>query len=466
MTLIAQDKRTLMIQSNKINVNDTSESYKMLKDYFYHYQHLASSESAFNHLNGGRVGLLLIQFMYQREIEDDNFEKMVANNFNSIVGDTVFLNEKLTWLPPSEDSDKLFLRNIGIYLGLSVIHQHFLQSDEIIFLLNHISFEIELSEVSSHKYRKLLKQMFSSEPKDITLSNIHKLILYYQQSNNEVVLESIICFIILGRVSEEKSISNFILSSEAFNNPFVKILLMASNQNRKSPKRSINFSENIVIDVMKKKLISLYQYCGENFMNTIIKDKQLDKTLNPTLWLRTILKEYPEKSRLFKNIVWRERMLLKLPKYLFSISDDLESYEQSNKVLLDVYKSDMDNIFKMKFKIDKSKIRIIFNSFWIGMLPIKNFAELNSPHRIMDFKKVQNHTRCSILLVKRSEKVIVWQGRSFRDNDEIAFLFYFLEDFYSPNNYKSTFGENALDDFKILGLIFWCLELGIIETVS
>jgi hypothetical protein len=38
-----------------------------------------------------------------------------------------------------------------------------------------------------------------------------------------------------------------------------------------------------------------------------------------------------------------------------------------------------------------------------------------------------------------------------------------LNDFRSLNDYKNTFGEKALNDFKITELIFWCLEIGIIQ---
>jgi hypothetical protein len=468
MTIISQDIISSKCQNKNEHFYQDSESFKMVKEYFDQYQHLVSSESAYNQLNGGRVGLLLIQAILCSAKKDENFEKTLIHNFNLIVNETLFLNEKLTWLPPyqqNQNGQNLFLRNIGIYLGLSIVHQYYFQEDNIYFLLKHISFEVELNEVSSYKHRKLLKQLFDSDAKDIKLADIHKLICYYQQSNNQVVLESIICFIIIGDFLKEKSVNGIIQNIEKLNDPFIKVLLIACQQQKTVQEHRFIFSENVICDIMKKKFISLYQYCGEDFMNVTIKEKQLDRSLNPLLWLRTISNEYPQKTRLFKNIIWREKLLLKMPKDLFTLANNnLSKCESSNNLLLDIYKGDIKSVFDMKLRIDISKINSFFSSFWIGILAIKNFKEINHEKKIVEFRKTHQYSRFTILLTKRFDKVISWQGRSFKDNDEIEFLYYFFEDFHSPNDYKSTFKEKALEDLKILELIFWCLELGIIES--
>jgi hypothetical protein len=192
----------------------------------------------------------------------------------------------------------------------------------------------------------------------------------------------------------------------------------------------------------------------------------LDKSLSPLLWLKTISYKYPQKTILFKNVIWREKLLLKMPKELFTlVNNNLSKYEISNNLLLDIYRSDIESIFDMKLRIDISKTTTFFSSFWIGILSIKNFEDINREKKIIEFRKAHQYSRFTILLTKRFEKVISWQGRSFKDNDEIEFLYYFFEDFHSPNDYKSTLKEKALEDCKILELIFWCLELGIIESL-
>jgi hypothetical protein len=68
------------------------------------------------------------------------------------------------------------------------------------------------------------------------------------------------------------------------------------------------------------------------------------------------------------------------------------------------------------------------------------------------------------LLTKRFEKVVIWQGRSFRDNDEIDLIFYFLNDYNSPNDYLQTFGAKALSQQKVMEILFWCLEIGLLKS--
>lgn len=440
--------------------------YEIIKKYYHENHYQSSSYDAYNQLLGGRVGLLLSLAILYKQKTDDSINEEMNKVFKLIQQDVLFLNDSLTWLPPysANENAKFLVRNIGMYLGFSIVNRYFVQEEAIPFIKKSINFEIELNEIVSIRHRNMMRKMLKNETQTIKLSDIEILINYFNRTNNNVVLEGIACFAILGNFTEEIIVKQLFVNTQILNIPFLKALIKIVSQNIDLPKEISNFSNNPVIDIMENRLKSLYQFCGKDFMERIILKDNLAGVLKPTIWLNSILKNFPQKSILFKNIIWREKLLLKPQNHLFTISSEYPN--DSNNTLHTYYTNDLDYVFKTKFKIDKSKIKILFSSFWIGIIPVNNFEGLNIERKINEFKKTQRHTRFTILLTKRFEKVVTWQGRSFRDNDEIDFLFFFLDNFKSPDEYREKFGNDALEYFKIVEIIFWCLEIGILIPLN
>lgn len=439
--------------------------YEVIKKYYHENQYQSSSNDAYNQLLGGRVGLLLSLAILYKQKPDDVIKIEMKTVLNLIKQEALFLNDSLTWLPPyrNDKSATFFLRNIGIYLGLSMLNKYFVQEETIALIKRNINFEIELSEIISIRHKNLMRKMLKNEAETIKLSDVEILINYFNLTENKVVLEGILCFAILGNFTKETIVKQLFVNTQILNNVFLKALLELVSQNTNLPKKVSNFSNDSVTEIMENRLKSLYQFCGEDFIECIIAKDKLTDVLKPSIWLNSILKNFPHKSILFRNVIWREKLLLKPHNHLFAINT--EYHKNSNKTLHTYYTNDLDYVFETKFKIDKSKIKMLFNSFWIGIIPVSNFEDLNIERKIKEFKK-QRHTRFTVLLTKRFEKVIKWQGRSFKDNDEIDFLFFFFDDFKSPNEYREKVGNKALDYFKIVEIIFWCLEMGILVPYS
>lgn len=440
-------------------------SYEILRECLLQYRDSALAENTYNHLNGGRVGYLLTLCVFYDNTADERIKKIIVEIVKSIKQDAFFLKEKLTWLPvyqTNNEHKRIFLRNIGIYLGLKLIHQYFIDDESLENLTKHISFEVELSEVSSIKHRKMLQRMLISDTESVKTADIETLLIYHQNTPNQVVLEAVICILLTNQpiIHESwlKQIKESVRRYEHGN--FIIALLDLGLQKQVKKRTSLNLSGNFTEEMMQKNFSSVYQFCGEDSINKIIREQQLEKVFSPSLWLKNILTFYPNKSLLFKNVIWREQFLLHSPTWIFSIN---KQPEYNLAPLHQCYNSNINTLFEFKLKIDKSKFKGFFGSFWIGILPIKDFRNLNIEKKIVDFRQAQQYSRFTILLAKRFEKIVTWQGRSFRDNDEIDFIFYFLNDFHSLNDYKNTFAEKALSDFKIIELTFWCLEIGIIQ---
>ncbi len=440
-------------------------SYEILRECLLQYRDLALAENTYNYLTGGRVGYLLTLCVFYDNTSDERIKKIIVEILNSIKQDAFFLKEKLTWLPvyhTNNEHKRIFLRNIGIYLGLKLINQYFIDDESLETLSRHISFEVELGEVSSIKHRKMLQRMLISDTESIKTADIETLLTYHQNTHNQVVLEAIICILITNQSIINESLVNrtkeYIKQYE--HGRFIIALIELVLQKQVKKRTSLNLSGNFTEEMMQKNFSSVYQFCGEDTINKIIREQQLEKVFSPSLWLKNILKFYPNKSLLFKNVIWREQFLLNSPTWIFSINKQPD-YDLAP--LHQCYNSNIDKLFEFKLKINKSKFEGFFGSFWIGILPIKDFRNLNIEKKIVDFRQTQQYSRFTILLAKRFEKIVTWQGRSFRDNDEIDFIFFFLNDFRSLNDYKNTFGEKALSDFKIIELTFWCLEIGIIQ---
>jgi hypothetical protein len=441
-----------------------STVHKTLKTYCHENQHLATSEHAYNHLVGGRVGLLVALAIIYEETFSQDIHKMMVSTYHKIMEDARFLQDKLTWLPPhpknTPNNESIFTRNIGIYLGLSVIQHYFIDENCLPIITKNINFEIELQEIVSIKYRKLVKKMLEMDAKSLILSDIYTLITYAESTQNSTVSEAIVCFATIGGFLENTRIHAFINQTFVVKNELLTTLFELLILRQTPQKYTLIFSESPITDIMSDKLSSLYQYCGDEFMNNIITSQCLHTTLNPTIWLKTIAKLYPERSLLFKNIIWREKLIFNPPAHIFSISAEA----QNATLLHQCYTDDLAHFLNRKFRIDIAKADLMFSSFWLGMLPIKNFKELNVERKIIDFRRTQQYARCTILLTKRFEKVVIWQGRSFRDNDEIDLIFYFLNDYNSPNDYLQTFGAKALSQQKVMEILFWCLEIGLLKS--
>ena len=460
--LYIKSNQRLSLSENKKNGNP----YEVIKEYVCENHYQSSSNDAYNQLLGGRVGLLLSLAILYKEKPDDGINDEMNTVFKLIKQDILFLNDTITWLPPynNDKNAKFFQRNIGIFMGLSMLNKYFVQENIIPLINKNINFEIELSEIASIRHRNLMRKMLKNDTQAIKLSEIEILISYFNLTGNEVVLEGILCFAILGNFTQKIKIEQLCISTQIHNIPFLKALIEIFYQNIGSPKKVSNFSDDLVTEIMKTQLKSLYQFCGEDFMETVISEYNLTNILKPSIWLNSIMKKFPQKSILFKNVIWREKLLLKSHYHLFAIN--FEHPYDSNKILHTYYVNDLDYVFKTKFKINKDKIKTMFSSFWIGILPVNNFKGLNIEQKIEEFKKNQRYIRFTILLTKRFEKVVTWQGRSFRDNDEIDFLFFFFDNFKSPNDYREKFGNEALGYFKIVEIIFWCLEVGIIIPLN
>jgi hypothetical protein len=441
-------------------------AYEVIKAYYHENQYQSSSNDTYNQLLGGRMGLLLSLAILYKQQPDDSISEEMVKVFKLIQQDILFLNDGLTWLPPYDIDSKnsFFLRNVGIYLGLSIINKHFVQEQTIPLIKKSINFEIELNEIASIRHRNLMRNMLKNETGTIKWSDLEMLVSYFNQTGHKVVLEGIICFAILGNFTQEILIKHLLVNTQIQNISFLKALIEIVSQDIDSPKKSANFSDDIVVEIMQSRLKSLYQFCGKESIEEIILKENLTQILKPSIWLKCIFKNFPQKSILFKNVIWREKLLLKPPIHLFSINTKYGN--DSNKTLHKYYTNDLNYVFENKFKIDKNKIKTVFSSFWIGIIPVNNFEGLNIQRKIDEFRQNQRHTRFTILLTKRFEKVVTWQGRSFRDNDEIDFLFFFLDDFKSPNEYRKIYGNEALEYFKIVEIIFWCLEIGILIPMN
>lgn len=422
--------------------------------------------SSYNHLIGGRVGQLLSLFIIQDTFPHLDLKSNIQNVFQAFIQDATFLKNKLIWLQPyNVASERLLLGNSGIYLGLSIIQRFYASQKNLQTIINHISFEVELKTISSITIRRKLKQYLEGKMSfDETF--LQELLVYHHRTQNIAVLEFVVCGVILGNhVFDKKLVKEIIHTLERVSPTIADFIRILIDFLGDSPKRQLNieFTNNVVYEIFSRNFQSLYDFCGEEFIKTTTQNLEVNQTIEPSVWLKNIYKTYPNRTSLFRNIVWREQLRLKIPSQIFEPSNNT-SYSQNIQALHVCYRSSSSEFFETKFKIDKNKFMMFFNSFWIGSLSVSSFKEWNNPKTISDFKKHHTYTKFTILLTKRFEKKITWQGRNFRDNDEVDFIYYFLEDYRSPNQYKKDMGSAALEDFKITEMIFWALELGIMKA--
>lgn len=429
------------------------------------------SDYAYNDLRDGRVRALLSASLQYERTNEKELIRPIKRLFAKLVGDAYFYGNTLIWVaPPNEATQKpMFTRNLGIYLGLWLIHTYLNREISIAYLLNNICFDVELSEITSITHRNRIKTLLTGKTSDLSESQFQFLVDYYEKCKNRVVLEAIVCLCFKSGLFRTGSVFQRLNALLVEADPAVPALVRALKitfANRYPvPPVSFDFCHDVVSVLIRNRFKSICQYCGDQFVETALLNNPAKAELKPTDWLTVLYRQYPYRNILFNQLIRRERMLLKMPAHIFSNQTDDGRFNYHLDFLRACYQTDMDTLCTYPFRLDATKFIYRFDTFCIKLLLSQDFAQLNNPLKLSYFRQYYKNTQLSLLLIKRHEKEIVWQGRSFTDNLEVDFLFFFMNDYRSINDYKAHFEAEKLTDADVLEIFFWALELGIIDPM-
>ena len=429
------------------------------------------SNYAYNDFREGRVRALLSASLQYEHTNEKRLIRPIKQLFTKLVEDAYFYGNKLIWVaPPHEATEKpLFTRNLGIYLGLWLIHTYLNRENSIPYILNTICFDVELGEITSVTHRNRIKKLVTEKTSGLSERQFYYLINYYDKCKNRVVLEAIVCLCFKSGLIRTASIFqqvNVRLSEADPASPeFVRALKTSFAHRHPVPSVSLDLCDDVVSALIRNRFNSICQFCGDQFVETVLLNNPAKSELKPTEWLTTLHRRYPNRNILFNQLIRRERMLLKMPAHIFNNQTDGGRFNYHLDFLRACYQTDMETLSTYPVRLDTTKFMYRFDTFCIKLLLTQDFAQLNNPLKMSYFRQYYKNIQLSLLLVKRHEKEIVWQGRSFTDNLEVDFLFFFMNDYRSINDYKAHFATEKLTDADVLEIFFWALELGIIEPL-
>lgn len=433
--------------------------------------HLASfsCDYMYNDLRGGRVRALLSASLHYERRQEQGMVLQMKRLFDKLVEDAFFYGNSLIWIaPPSGGTKKLlFTRNIGVYLGLWLIRTYLNREASIPILLNNISFDAELFEISSPTHRKRIRMFLKEEISSLMANDVHELIKYYIRTKTQVVLEAIVCLCFksgLFRVTSiAQQVKTLLLETDPTALALVSELKTVFANRSALPSFSIDLSTGVVATLIRNRFKSIFQYCGNQFVETVLLNNLATDELKPNAWLTVLHDHYPDRNVLFNQLIRRERFLLKVPLYIFNDQTECGQFNYHLDFLRTCYQTDLNTLYTYRFRLATQKFTYQFNTFCIKLLLNQDFAQLKHPSKLRYFRQYYKNVQFSLLLVKRHEKEVIWQGRSFTDNLEVDFLFFFMNNFRSINEYKTHFALKRLTDTEMLEIFFWALELGIIE---
>lgn len=429
------------------------------------------SESLYNHLNGRRLCTLLTSLvLLNKRHSEERLSKLIINLFNKIYSDVKYTKNEILWLEPLLEEESLLNGNLGIYTGLLLIDRYLIHDKNLATFIRCINISRELNQIKSKKLRKIIWDIVNDGKCDLLDEKVMLFLEDYPVTKNTKVLEFAIFIIVYCNfkitlntfLKLESLISNF--KSSDFINCLLKYFLTISHNDVSNKKINLDISSSAISIITANNFKSIYQFCGDNFLEKVIKSNSFDELINPSLFLSVVSFIFKKKSLLFRHLISGSRLKLHIPKYIFDKKFDDESITISIEILQKCYNSSYDDFFKIKFCLKKNNLSIYFKTLYLDTLNLNpDFANVTDKY-IQGFAKNYRYNKFIVLTAKRFEKNVAWLGRSFQDNNEVDFIFFLLNDFGTLNDYKKKYNKNSLEDFRLIEIIFFFLELGLIRV--